>query len=257
MLKYTTVNYMVILLLLLLMVFDRIFDLPFFLYVFVVVVYLTLLIYGTFVMSAQFFLTAFCNSETSSGSIAITFDDGPIPGKTEKILEILNTYKVPAAFFCIGFRIADHPALAKQIHEAGHLLGNHSYWHKNTFELQSAGRIETELLKTDTAIHHAIGLNPNFFRPPHGVTNPMVAKAILRRGYQTIGWSVRSFDTISDDRTTLLKRVTRSLKGGDIVLFHDNCSITLEILPEFLDRVSALGLKIIRVDDLLGKKAYG
>jgi len=225
-------------------------------YIIVAVLYLLIVTYGTFVLSAQFFIPVKFKGDISSGAIAITFDDGPVPEKTEKILEILKSYKVSAAFFCIGHRIADNPMLAKQIHDAGHLLGNHSYWHKNTFDMQSTEKIEHELITTNTTIKEAIGLKPNFFRPPHGVTNPMVANAILRGGFKTIGWSVRSFDTVSKNRSTLLKRVTKSIKAGDIILFHDYCAITLDILPEFLDYVFARGLKVVRVDELLNEKAY-
>ena len=225
-------------------------------YVIWIVLYLVFLIYGTVILSAGFFIPIKYKGTFSSGAIAITFDDGPIPGKTEKILEVLKLYKVHAAFFCIGNRVASNLTLAKQIHADGHLLSNHSYWHKSTFDLQRTEKIQDELTTTDTAIHNAIGLKPAFFRPPYGVTNPMVAKAIVKGGYKTIGWSIRSFDTISKDRDALFNRVTKSLKGGDIVQFHDYCSITLEILPDFLMYTSKRGLKIVRLDKLLNEKAY-
>jgi len=139
----------------------------------------------------------------------------------------------------VGHRIADNPLLAKKIHDSGHLLGNHSYWHSNTFDLQTTEKIEQELLTTNNAIEQAIGLKPKLFRPPFGVTNPMVAKAIKRGGFQTIGWSIRSFDTVSRNRELLLKRLTHAIKGGDIILFHDYCDVTLAILPEFLDGLHA------------------
>ena len=221
-----------------------------------IVAYLTVVTYGTVILSAQFFVPVKYKGKVSSGAIAITFDDGPIPGKTEKILEVLRFHKVQAAFFCIGNQVADNSTLTKQIHNDGHLIGNHSYWHKGTFDLQPAKKILDELIATDHAIHSAIGLKPTFFRPPYGVTNPMVASAIVKGGYKTIGWSIRSLDTISKDREALFGRVTKSLKSGDIVLFHDYCTITLEILPDFITHVHNHGLKIVRVDQLLNEKAY-
>ena len=182
------------------------------------------------------------------------FDDGPIPVMTEKILDVLNTHKVPAAFFCIGNRVHDYPALIKRMHEAGHLIGNHSYWHGAMFDLQSPDKIAKELADTDVAIQKAINKKPNFFRPPFGVTNPMVASAVKRRGYKTIGWTVRSFDTMTKNGNALLDRVTNSLKGGDVILFHYYSTAALEMLPAFLDQVALLGLKIVRVDELLKEK---
>ena len=256
MLKFKTTNIIFLLVIFVLLVLDRVFTISFGAYIVVAVLYLAILTYGTLVLSAQFFIPVKFKGDRSSGAIAITFDDGPVPGKTEKILEILKSYKVSAAFFCIGYRIADNPMLAMKIHDAGHLLGNHSYWHKNTFDLQQTNKIEQELITTNKAIQEAIGLKPNLFRPPYGVTNPMVAKAIARVGFKPIGWSIRSFDTVSRNRETLLKRVTKSIKAGDVILFHDYCAITLDILPEFLDYVFARGLKIVRVDELLNEKAY-
>jgi peptidoglycan/xylan/chitin deacetylase (PgdA/CDA1 family) len=207
-------------------------------------------------MSAQLFLPAKCKSNEATNTIAITFDDGPVGENTEKILSILKKRDVPAAFFCIGHRANNNTELLKRIHNEGHVIGNHSYWHGANFDLLPASRVEKELADTDAVIESCIGMRPLFFRPPYGVTNPMLAKAVKKRKYTVIGWSVRSFDTVSKDKTKLLKRVTGSLKAGDVILFHDYCRITLDILPDFLDQVSALGLKIVRIDELLKEKAY-
>lgn len=220
------------------------------------IIYLNFQAYGASVLSAQFFLPVKFQGDTNSNKIAITFDDGPIPVMTEKVLDVLTTYKVPAAFFCIGNRVNDYPALTKRIHESGHLIGNHSYWHGAMFDLQSPEKIAKELTDTDWAIQKVINKKPNFFRPPFGVTNPMVAAAVKKGGYKTIGWSVRSFDTMTKNGNVLLERVTKSLKGGDVILFHDYSASTLEILPAFLEHVAKVGLKIVRVDELLKEKAY-
>nr|HPM31138.1 hypothetical protein [Chryseolinea sp.] len=73
---------------------------------------------------------------------------------------------------------------------------------------------------------------------------------------ETIGWSVRSFDTVIKDSNTLMKRVTKSLKGGDMILLHDYCDVTIAILPALLDHINKLGLKIVRADELLNERAY-
>lgn len=225
-------------------------------YAALIVIFLAIHIYGSSVLSMQFFLPVKFKGDMDSNKIALTFDDGPIPVMTEKILDILTTYKVPAAFFCIGNRVDDFPALTKRIHDAGHLIGNHSYWHGVMFDLQSPKKIAQELMDTDTAVQKVIGKKPIFFRPPYGVTNPMVATAVKKGKYTTIGWSVRSFDTVTKDSGVLMQRVTKSLKGGDVILFHDYSKTTMEILPAFLEHVAKLGLKIVRVDELLKEKPY-
>jgi len=229
---------------------------PVWAYVILVLVYMAICAYGASVMSFRFFMHARCKGPVNANAIAVTFDDGPVAGKTDRLLDILRQHQVPAAFFCIGNRVKAEPQLVQRAHAGGHLVGNHSYWHGTLFDLLPAGRVEQELADTDQVIHASIGHTPRFFRPPYGVTNPMIARVMKRRQYTAIGWSVRSFDTVTDDRARLLERVTRSLKGGDIVLFHDHCESTLEILPAFFEHVEKLGLKIVRLDELLNEKGY-
>ena len=256
MLKAKTVNLVFLVILVLMGIFDWFNEMSSWWYAVVGIIYLNIQAYGAAVLSAEFFLPVKSQGDRSSNKIAITFDDGPIPVMTDKILDVLTAHKVPAAFFCIGNRVKDYPALTKRIYDAGHLIGNHSYWHGALFDLQSPEKIAIELIETDSAIENVIHKKPNFFRPPFGVTNPMVASAVRKRGYKTIGWSIRSFDSVTKNSAVLFERITRSLKGGDVILFHDYSAATLEILPKFLDHVAKLGLKVVRVDELLKEKAY-
>lgn len=219
-------------------------------------IYLSILFYGVVTPSAGFFIPVKWRGSLDSDAIAITFDDGPQAGHTDSVMEVLGRHNVQAAFFCIGNNILKNPELARQLHEAGHIVSNHSFTHSSTFDLQSAGTMEEELRRTDVAVSNLLGVTPRLFRPPYGVLNPNLAKAIRRRNYVTVGWSVRSFDTMINDKHKLMKRVTRKLKGGDIVLFHDRCAATVEILPEFIAHVRNIGLKIVRLDTLLNEKAY-
>lgn len=221
-----------------------------------VLVYLAIQVYGSSVLSCSYYLPVISKGGDGSKAVAITFDDGPVAGRTDKILDVLHQHNAPAAFFCIGKRVDAHPQLVRRMHDAGHLIANHSYFHGVTFDLQWPASIHAELGATDEAIARAVGSRPVFFRPPYGVTNPMVASAVRRGRYTTVGWSVRSFDTVIGDRTRLLRRITRSLKGGDIILLHDHGKCTADILAELLNHISSLGLKIVRVDQLINKDAY-
>jgi peptidoglycan-N-acetylglucosamine deacetylase len=229
-------------------------QIPLYWYIILFVVYVVLSTVGAVVLSIQFYVKVI--SSGSKNGIALTFDDGPVPGKTERLLDLLKEHQIKAAFFCIGKRIAENPELVKRIHEEGHLIGNHSYFHGAAFDLQSSTMITKELADTDSALMNVIGKRSRFFRPPYGVTNPMVAKAVKRRNYIVIGWSIRSFDTVIHDPAKLIRRVTRSLKNGDILLFHDRCDSTYEILPTLLEQSSKIGLKVVRVDELINEKPY-
>lgn len=237
--------------------YDVLADVSVWVYVIIVLVFLAIQAYGSIVLSAQFFLPVRWHGSKASGSIALTFDDGPIAGHTERILDILKDHQVQAAFFCIGNRVVQHPQLVERIHAEGHVLGNHSYWHGKLFDLQTAGAIKAELQHTNAALEQITGRRPRLFRPPYGVTNPMVAMAVRRLGYTTVGWSIRSFDTVSKDSAVLMEKVTRPLQAGDIILFHDYSETMIAILPQFLKHVADTGLKIVRVDELIHEQAYG
>ncbi len=216
-------------------------------------IFIVCAIYGASVMSANFFIESKCKAQQPTDAISVTFDDGPLADHTEKILDILAEYKVKAVFFCIGKNIAANPALAKRIIEEGHLIANHSYHHSPMFSLQSTTKIVNELLQTEKEIEKITGYKSKWFRPPYGVLNPMVAKAIRKCGYQSIGWSIRSFDTKNQTADELFQRTTKSLRGGDIVLFHDNGKQTDEVLPRFFEYAKNCGLKIERLDNLIGE----
>lgn len=240
--------------LVLLLVMDYLYGISKASYVLLVLVYISILFYGVFDLSFQFFLPVKWKGSNSGNTIAITFDDGPLPEKTERILEILEQRKIPAAFFCIGHRIQQFPEILKRVVEQGHLVGNHTFTHTPAFNLKSAGDMKAELTDTDSEIEKVIGQKPRFFRPPYGVTNPNLASAIAACGHVTVGWSVRSLDSVLEAER-VFNRV-KGVKAGDIVLFHDYSEASFSILPRFLDHVNNLGLKIVRVDELINERAY-
>jgi peptidoglycan/xylan/chitin deacetylase (PgdA/CDA1 family) len=256
MLKYRTINSVFIALVFSLIVIDYAGEVSVWIYVGVIVFYLGVQVYGSTVLSAQFFIQTKCKGKADSNAVALTFDDGPFSGKTQKILDILKLYNVPAAFFCVGHRMEKHPEIVKRIHNEGHVLANHSYWHGKMFDLQSKDKISKELTDTDAVIEEHTGRLPKFFRPPYGVTNPMVEGAITSIGYTTVGWSLRSFDTVTKNPDVLKQRVISSVKSGDIILLHDYCDSTITALPALIDNIKKLGLKIVRVDELLNENPY-
>jgi peptidoglycan-N-acetylglucosamine deacetylase len=233
---------------------DGILNVPVWWYISIIIIYLLFVTYGVVVLSVSFFVPVISRGDASG--IALTFDDGPIEKNTERILDILQKYNVPAAFFCIGNRVEARPEIMKRIDADGHLVGNHTYWHGSLFDLKSSPMVLKELYDTDVAIMKAIGKRPKFFRPPYGVTNPMIAKAVRRSNYRVIGWSIRSFDTMTKDPDRLFHRITRSLKAGDVILMHDYPESTLIALPRLLDHIQKLGLKVVRVDELINERGY-
>ncbi len=148
------------------------------------------------------------------------------------------------------------PSLLKQIDQDGHIIGNHSYSHHFFFDFYSKARIRTELDDTNNLVMEIANRNIQLFRPPYGVTTPNIAAAVKEGGYHAVGWSVRSMDTVIQDKEQLLQRTTNNIKAGDVILFHDTVETTVQVLQEFIEKVRKQGFTIVRLDHLLKLKSY-
>jgi peptidoglycan/xylan/chitin deacetylase (PgdA/CDA1 family) len=221
-----------------------------------VVLYVFALVYGSYNVQSNFYVKTISSAKTADKQIAISFDDGPAKNYTPQILQILKEHKVKAAFFCIGKHIKENESLLKQVYEEGHLIGNHSYSHDLWFDLFSSQKMYEDLQMMNSITEKTIGKKPKLFRPPYGVTNPNLKKAIKQGNYITIGWNIRSMDTVIKDAQKLLTKVTASLKPGAVVLFHDTSKITLDILSTFIKQAKDMGYDIVRLDKLLNLEPY-
>ena len=218
--------------------------------------YSLVLFYGCFFIQSDFFLRVSCSAGTIEKKIALSFDDGPVAGSTEDILLMLKNEGVHAAFFCIGKKIPANVQLTQRIIEEGHIIGNHSYSHDRWFDLFSSRRMLAELRAMDQEMQSATGLKPRLFRPPYGVINPNLKKAIIKGAYHPVGWSVRSYDTVIRDEERLQKKMKKALDPGAVYLFHDTSETTRKILPAFIRFVKDEGYDIVRLDKLLFLQPY-
>jgi peptidoglycan-N-acetylglucosamine deacetylase len=215
---------------------------------------ITSLTLAAFLVNSQFYVRTICKVPNDKNEIAITFDDGPDKVITPQILNILEKYNVPSMFFCIGEKAKENKELLLQIHQAGHLVGNHSFSHAKRFDLYTRKKMIEEFNKTNNNIFRIIGEKPVYFRPPYGVTNPTMRQALKKFDLITIGWSLRSFDTIKS-KEKALKRVLKKIKSGDIVVFHDNVPITPQVIEAFIPVIINKGFKIVRLDHLINQKS--
>jgi len=241
----------------LLLVLFYIANLAWYFYVVLILLHLGIIAFAASHIRFNFFLKAHnCIENPSQKTICITFDDGPDANLTPRIISILEEYNAKAAFFVIGKKIENNEGILLQLNEAGHLIGNHSFSHSNTFPLKSKNVIINELVKTSTEINKITGKFPETFRPPFGVTNPTIAKAVKSLGYNTVGWNIRSFDTKRRSPEVTLNRVIKQCKPGSVVLFHDNIPETLTVLRDFLVFLNTNEYKIILPDEMFGFDWY-
>ena len=150
-----------------------------------------------------------------SGKIYLTFDDGPIPEITPKVLDILERHNAKATFFCVGDNVSKHPEVYQQVVNAGHANGNHTFHHLNGWKT-SVEEYINDVNKCSKLV------NSPLFRPPHGRIRPSAIKR-LRKEYQIIMWSVLTGDydrTLTPEK--VLKNAIDHTTDGSIVVFHDS-----------------------------------
>ena len=232
------------------------YGLPVYIYPLLFIVYSLIVFYGCYHVGSGFFIKIVCSAKTDQKEIAISFDDGPAINYTPGILQLLKQEDIKATFFCIGNRIAGNENILKQIKDEGHIIGNHSYSHHFWFDMYSSKKMLDDLKKMDDEMEKVTGMRPKLFRPPYGVTNPNLKKAIIKGGYIPVGWSVRSLDTVIKDENKLLNKIIGSLKPGAVFLFHDTQKTTLNVLPAFIKEVKTRGYSIIPLDKLLHLTPY-
>jgi peptidoglycan/xylan/chitin deacetylase (PgdA/CDA1 family) len=208
------------------------------------------LIYASASIRSGVYLKAACRLKTGEKIIALTFDDGPDSIITPKILDVLSDYDVPAVFFCTGHKTEGQERLLRRIVNEGHGLGNHSYTHSASFPLWSLAKMKKDIQRCEDCIDY-ITCRRSFFRPPFGVTNPTVARAVAQLGYQTIGWNVRSFDTVKKNYRNVVKRIIKKLQPGSIILLHDTTPAMPELLKDVIHQARQKGYRFVRADKYL------
>jgi peptidoglycan/xylan/chitin deacetylase (PgdA/CDA1 family) len=234
----------------------NVYDIPVWAYSLPVLIFLPFTIHGAMNIEAGFFMKVLCKADTSEKIVALSFDDGPQPAYTPVILDILRQEEVPAAFFCIGKHITGNEHLLKRIYEDGHVIGNHTYSHHFWFDMKLSGNMLTDMQQMDALTLNATGLTPRLFRPPYGVTNPNLARAVKAGNYLPVGWNIRSLDTVAKDENELLNRILTQLKPGAVILLHDTCKITADILPQLIHGIRQQGYQLERIDKMLKVRAY-
>lgn len=187
--------------------------------------------------------------------VALTFDAAWGADKTQGILDTLNEYGATGTFFLVGFWVDDYPDMVKKISESGCEIGNHSKNHLQMSKL-SAEEIKTELDYVSEKVESLTGKRPEYFRPPYGDYNTKLVEEVEASGMQAIQWSVDSLDWKGLNAQEILSRVTKNVKPGSIILFHNNSDHILEALPLVLAYLQSEGYTAVGMSELVYKDDY-
>ena len=257
MLTFKNINAFTIFIIACLIISNGYFNISVFAYLFVILFWLITASIGSFNITWNYHLKAYNAALNSKEKhIAITFDDGPNTEFTPQILKILKSYNAKATFFCIGKHIEQHPDIIKEIINDGHTIGNHSYSHSPFFDFYGKRKVIAEIKKTDDVIEKLIGKKMNLFRPPYGVTNPSISKAIKQTTHKVIGWNIRSLDTVKNNEQEILNRIKNKIAPGSVILLHDSKAITVNVLEQLLLFLQENNYKPVTVNTLFNIKAY-
>ena len=221
------------------------------------------------------YVRAFCGEKTDRKVVYLTFDDGPHPPETERVLDVLRERGARATFFLIGSKVSGNEAVLRRMLEEGHALGLHTYSHAGTFPLLSFDKMLADVNEGKRAVESVAGKKISLFRPPFGVTNPTIAKVVRTLGLRTVGWDVRSFDTMfckssehsckqsehsckqsgysckqpehsckqsgHDWYVPVVERIMKQVRPGSVILLHDRLDGASELLDLLMDSLAASG----------------
>jgi peptidoglycan-N-acetylglucosamine deacetylase len=219
--------------------------------------YAALLVAGVFVLRLRVFVDARVRGPRGARGVALTFDGGPDPRWTPRLLDVLGERGATATFFLVGRRVEEHPELARTILERGHAVGLSAYTDEGRFALRSERAIREDLEQGISALEAATGCRPSLHRPPRGHTSPALARAIDALGLTVVGWTIAGRDRGATARPDdVAARVRRDLRDRAIVLMHEAASAdgepaALRALPAILDAMAAERLETVRVGQWL------
>lgn len=234
-------------------VFIYAFQGTFWVYLFCFLMFFAVIIWGSFDIGLNYFVSSFNYKRTKIREIALTFDDGPTEF-TPQFLDLLKENNIKATFFCIGKQIEKYPETFQRIIAEGHTVGNHTFSHADNTGFLSTSKMIEEIEKCDEVMLKTGNLKTSLYRPPFGVTNPNIARAIRKTHKKSIGWNVRSLDTVIQDENKIYHNITKKLKKGSIILLHDTSEKTYKVLADLLVFLKDKKYSTFTIDNILAAK---
>ncbi|MBX3129029.1 MAG: polysaccharide deacetylase family protein [Polyangiaceae bacterium] len=222
------------------------------------VAYVALCVAGMVMPTLEMYGDAVTSALPGRREIALTFDDGPFPPTTRRVLEALNARDQRATFFMLGKKARAFPELVAELHAAGHEIAVHGWEHDRLYAWRPPNHVATDLKRSADAIEAITGARPRWFRPPMGFVSPRTVAGARKAKLELVAWSVRGYDGLPRATPdTVLDRVERGLVDGAVVLLHDAAErddfvpASVTAMERLLDAVAARGLRSVTLSELL------
>jgi peptidoglycan/xylan/chitin deacetylase (PgdA/CDA1 family) len=214
--------------------------------------------YQSMAPTGQWYGRTFTGLARGTRQIALTYDDGPNDPHTMHLLDVLARHNVKATFFCVGRYVQQRPDIVREVVNAGHIVGNHTFNHP-LLTLKSAAEIRTELTDCRAALQDAIGYHSNLFRPPFGGRRPAVLRVVRELGLQPVMWNVTGYDWNAPPAPDIEKKCARQIRGGDVILLHDgghkqmgaDRSQTVLATDYLIQRYKAEGYQFVTIQQMM------
>ena len=201
--------------------------------------------------------------DTHDKVVALTFDDGPSPVWTPKILDELKKANIKATFFMLGEHVAKYPEIARRVAQEGHEIGNHTYDH-HVLLYYKLDELTKEIKDTERIIQKITGQTTRYLRPPKAWLTNEEKKKIESLGYKVVLWSLNSKDWVTFDDKYIVRYIVRNIRAGDIILFHDSGGVfgteggnrheTVITIPRLVKKLTEKGYKFVTISELLNTK---
>ncbi|PYP89230.1 MAG: polysaccharide deacetylase family protein [Candidatus Angelobacter sp. Gp1-AA117] len=212
--------------------------------------------------TARWYGRTFTGLPAGSKQLALTYDDGPNDPHTLHLLEVLSRHQVHATFFLIGQYVRQRPDIVREIANAGHVIGNHTFTHP-LLAVQSSAEIRNQLVDCRAALRDVIGEPSRLFRPPFGGRRPAVLRISRKLGLETILWNAAGFDWEAPPAAVIEQKVSKQIRGGNVILLHDgghkgmgaDRSQTVRATDNLLQRYLNEGYEFVTIPEMMGKAA--
>jgi peptidoglycan-N-acetylglucosamine deacetylase len=213
--------------------------------------------YQSMAPTGQWFGRTFTGLGPSSKQLALTYDDGPNDPYTLRLLEVLAKHGIRATFFLIGRYVEHRPDIARELVNAGHVIGNHTFTHP-LLTFKGQGELKRQFADCERALTEAMGEHSNLFRPPFGGRRPGVLRTARKMGLEPIMWNVTGYDWNAPSAEHIERKVTGKVRGGNVILLHDgghqvfgaDRSYTVSASDRLIARYKSEGYEFVTIPEM-------